>query len=180
MNEQKWKTAITDIGPNKIQVKGYNIGDIMDNLSYAEVVFLMLKGTLPTEAETELMNAILVSSVDHGASQPSVLGTRTVISGGNSLNAAVAGGILTIGDWHVGAIEQSARILQEWAAKAAEGGADVLGLAKEMADLLAESKKRMPGFGHRLHTADPRTSKLFDIAQRRGYLGKHILLARSL
>ena len=180
MNEQKWKTAITDIGPNKIQVKGYNIGDIMDNLSYAEVVFLMLKGTLPTEAETELMNAILVSSVDHGASPPSVLGTRTVISGGNSLNAAVAGGILTIGDWHGGAIEQSARILQEWAAKAAEGGADVLGLAKEMADWLAESKKRMPGFGHRLHTADPRTAKLFDIAQRRGYLGKHILLARSL
>ena len=106
MSESNWKTAITDIGPGKIRVRGYDITEIMERLSYAEAVYLILKGELPSEAEAELMNAILVSSIDHGASPPSVLGTRTVMSGGNSLNAAIAGGVLVIGDSHGGAIER--------------------------------------------------------------------------
>ncbi|MEW5924169.1 MAG: citrate/2-methylcitrate synthase, partial [Candidatus Zixiibacteriota bacterium] len=117
MAEQEWKTAITNIGPGKIKVRGYDITQIMDKLSFAEAVFLILKGELPTKAEGEMMRAILVSSIDHGCSPPSVLGTRTVLSGGNSLNAAIAGGVLVIGDSHGGAIENAARIMQEWAAK---------------------------------------------------------------
>ena len=178
MADNTWKTGITNIGPNKIQIKGYDIAQIMDRLTYAEVVFLVLRGELPSKAEAELMNAILVSSIDHGASPPSVLGTRTVASGGNSLNAAVAGGVLTIGDWHGGAIEQSARLMQEWAPKV--DGDRFAALAVEMADWLGETKMRMPGFGHRLHTADPRTARLFEIAEHHGYSGKHIKLCLEL
>jgi citrate synthase len=122
------------------------------------------------------MNAILVSSIDHGATPPSVLGTRTVVSGGNPLNAAIAGGVLVIGDTHGGAIEQSARILQEWVQR----GDDVTQLASQLVDWLKESKKRMPGFGHHLHKVDPRTLKLFEIAERHGYRGKHIELCRAV
>ena len=185
MAENTWKTGLTDIGPNKIHVRGYDIAQIMEKLTYAETVFLVLRGELPSKAEAELMNAILVSSIDHGASPPSVLGTRTVASGGNSLNAAVAGGVLTIGDFHGGAIEQSARIMQEWAAKAVnnqdEGdNADFDAIAKQLADWLDSKKMRMPGYGHRLHTADPRTAKMFEIAERHGYSGKHIKLCLAL
>ena len=129
MAEDNWKTAITDIGPGKIRVRGYAITDIMEKLSYAEAVYLILKGELPSKAEAELMNAVLVSSLDHGSSPPSVLGTRTVVSGGNSLNAAIAGGVLVIGDTHGGAIEQSARIMQEWVAK--NEGADAAAVASK-------------------------------------------------
>lgn len=176
MPDADWKTAITDIGPGKINVRGYQIADIMEHLSYAEAVFLILKGELPTKAEAALMNAILVSSIDHGASPPSVLGTRTVVSGGNSLNAAIAGGVLVIGDTHGGAIEQSAKILQEWAKK--DGSADAL--ANQIVGWLEQTRKRMPGFGHRLHNVDPRTGKLFEIAARHGYSGKHIELCKAL
>ncbi|HOP08121.1 MAG TPA: citryl-CoA lyase [candidate division Zixibacteria bacterium] len=176
MADEKWKTGITDIGPGKIRVKGYSITDIMEHLSYAEAVYLILKGERPSEAEAALMNAILVASIDHGASPPSVLGTRTVMSGGNSLNAAIAGGVLVIGDTHGGAIEQSARIMQEWAAK--EG--DPTALAGQIVDWLKESKRRMPGFGHRLHKVDPRTGKLFEIAERYGYHGRHIDLCKAI
>ncbi len=176
MADQPWKTAITDIGPGKIRVRGYAIGDIMENLSYAEAVYLILKGQLPTKAEAALMNAILVSSIDHGASPPSVLGTRTVLSGGNSLNAAIAGGVLVIGDSHGGAIEQAAKHFQDWAKK--EG--DVAGLADQMVDWMKEKRIRMPGFGHRLHNVDPRTGKLFEIAARNGYSGRHIELCKAL
>jgi citrate synthase len=176
MAEETWKTAITDTGPGKIRVRGYSITDIMEKLSYAEAVFLVLKGELPSRAEAELMNAILVSSIDHGPTPPSVLGTRTVLSGGNSLNAAVAGGVLVIGDIHGGAIEQSARTMQEWAGK--EG--DVEDLAAKLVDWLKETKTRMPGFGHQLHKIDPRTGKLFEIAARVGYSGRHIDLCLAV
>lgn len=176
MADEKWKTAITEIGPGKIRVRGYAITDIMENLSYAETVYLILKGELPTKPEAELMNAILVSSIDHGATPPSVLGTRTVVSGGNSLNAALAGGVLVIGDTHGGAIEQAAKILQEWAGRS--GSAE--SIANELVTWLSESRRRMPGLGHRLHTVDPRTGKLFEIAARHGYSGKHIELCKAL
>lgn len=178
MAENNWKTSITNIGPGKIQIRGYNIAEIMEKLSYAEAVYLILKGELPGKAEAELMNALLVSSMDHGASPPSVLGTRTVVSGGNPLNAAIAGGVLVIGDTHGGAIEQSAKIMQDWIArdenrKAADIAADII-------DWLKENKKRMPGFGHRLHNIDPRTGRLFEIASRHGYKGKHIELCLAI
>jgi len=176
MANETWKTAITDIGPGKIRVRGYSITDIMEKLSYAEAVYLILKGELPSKAEADLMNAILVASVDHGASPPSVLGTRTVLSGGNSLNAAIAGGVLVIGDTHGGAIEQSAKIMQEWAARTG----DAAELASQLVDWLQETKKRMPGFGHRLHNVDPRTGKLFEIAERHGFKGKHIELCKAV
>ena len=176
MSDNSWKTAITDIGPGKIRVRGKDITEIMEKMTYAEAVFLILKGELPSKAEAELMNAILVSSIDHGASPPSVLATRTVISGGNSLNAAIAGGVLVIGDTHGGAIEQSAKIMQEWAAK----GGETAATAAELVGWLKENKKRMPGFGHRLHDVDPRTAKLFEIAERHGYSGKHIELCKAI
>jgi len=176
MSDQTWSTGITNIGPGKIRVRGFDITDIMEKLSYAEAVFLILKGQLPSKAEAALMNAILVASIDHGASPPSVLGTRTVMSGGNSLNAAIAGGVLVIGDSHGGAIEQSARIMQEWAKRSGE----VEELATELVNWLKVNKTRMPGFGHRLHKVDPRTAKLFEIAARHGYSGRHIELCKAI
>ncbi len=176
MSTENWKTSITKIGPGTIHVKGYNITDVMEKLTYAESVFLILKGELPSKAEAELMNAILVSSIDHGATPPSVLSTRTVMSAGNSLNAAVAGGVLSIGDTHGGAIEQSAKIMQEWAAK----DGDVSKIASDLVDWLKENKIRMPGFGHRIHKIDPRTAKLFEIADKHGYSGRHIELCKAI
>jgi len=176
MADNEWKSAITNIGPGKIQVRGYDITRIMDKLSYAETVFLILKGELPSKAEAEMMRAILVSSIDHGCSPPSVLGTRNVVSGGNPLNAAIAGGVLVIGDSHGGAIENAARLMQEWAKK----DGDVAAIASDMVDWMREKKIRMPGFGHRLHNVDPRTLKLFEIAKRNDFSGRHIELCRAI
>ncbi len=176
MADQEWKSAITDIGPGKIRVKGYDITEIMEKLSYAEAVFLILKGELPTKAEGEMMRAILVSSIDHGCSPPSVLGTRTVLSGGNSLNAAIAGGVLVIGDSHGGAIENAAKIMQEWAKK----DGDVNSIAADLVVYMKEKNIRMPGFGHRLHNIDPRTLKLFEIAAKNKFSGLHIDLCKAI
>ncbi len=173
MPEQTWKTAVTDISGGQIRIRGYDIADLMEHLSFADVIYLILKGELPNNQQRRMMEAMFVSSIDHGPTPPSNLAARTVFSGGNPLNAAVAAGVLTIGDSHGGAIEQCARILQDWVRKD--------GTPKELAARLVaefkEKNRRMPGFGHRIHKRDPRTVKLLEIAERIGYKGRHIELA---
>lgn len=176
MSEEKWKTAITEIKKGEIKVRGYDIGEMMEKLSFSDAVFLTLKGELPRKDESEMMRAILVSSIDHGVTPPSVLSARNVYSSGNSLNAAVAGGVLSIGDVHGGAIEKCARILQEWSKKSGE----VTPLARELVSDFIYTKKRIPGFGHRLHETDPRTVKLFDIARKLNFSGRHLELAQAV
>jgi len=176
MAQEKWVTKITKIGKGEIRMRGYDIKEIMEKLSFGGAVFLLLKGELPTEAEAKMMEAILTSSIDHGVTPPSSFASRLVISGGNPLNAAVAGGVLTIGDSHGGAIEQCARILQQWAKKEGE----VKSLGESLVEDFVSKKKRIPGFGHRLHQTDPRTVKLFEIAQKLKFSGRHMDLAKAV
>jgi len=176
MPDNKPKTGITSIAPGEIRIRGYNIVELMGRKSFAEVAYLVLKGQLPTAAEGKMMDAILTSSVDHGVTPPSSLAARTVISGGNPLNAAVAGGILTISDTHGGAIEQCAKILQEYAQKEGEPPK----IAEELLADLKAKNLRMPGFGHRLHKTDPRTVRLFEMADGLRFSGKHQTLAKAI
>lgn len=176
MPDKKRKTAISQIEPGKIRIRGYDIAELMGHKSFAEVTYLILRGELPSSAEARMMDAILASSIDHGVTPPSSLAARTVISGGNPLNAAVAGGILTIGDIHGGAIEQCARILQEWASRT--GNPEEL--AGQLLDHLSERGMRMPGYGHRLHRTDPRTVRLFQMSEELDFLGRHQELARAI
>ncbi|MEW6412105.1 MAG: citryl-CoA lyase [Candidatus Zixiibacteriota bacterium] len=176
MADNKWKTAITDATRENIRVRGYSVTAMMEKLSFAEAVFLVLRGELPSKAEAVMMNAILVATVDHGPTPPSVLAARTSMSGGNPLNAAIAAGVLAIGDTHGGAIEQAARILQEWAQK----GLESIEAANQLVSWLEENKKRMPGFGHQLHERDPRTTKLFELATTQGVKGNHVELCLAV
>ena len=173
MTEELWKTAITQIKPGEIRVRGYDITELMGHISYAEAIYLVLKRELPSEVEARMMEAILVASIDHGATPPSVLAARTVLSGGNPLNAAVAAGVMAIGDVHGGAIEQCARIIQEWASREEEPAT----LAASLVEELRQQRRRMPGFGHRLHGTDPRTVRLLALAEETGFRGRHIDLA---
>jgi citryl-CoA lyase len=176
MSDSRWKTAITQIKKGEIRVRGYDIVDLIGKLSFSDAVFLILKGELPTEAESEMMRGILISSIDHGVTPPSVLSARNVLSAGNPLNAAVAGGVLTIGDVHGGAIERSARILQTWGKRSDP----ISVVAKELVSDFIYKKRRVPGFGHRLHETDPRTVKLFQMARDLNFSGRHMELAQAI
>ncbi len=174
--DNQWQTAISEIAANSICVRGYDVAELMDHTSFSDAIFLVLKGELPDSRQAEMFRAILVSSVDHGVTPPSVLAARTVMSAGNSLNTAVAAGVLAIGDVHGGAIEQSARIMQETAKKEGE----VTALAADLVKSMKDKNQRMPGFGHRLHTADPRTAKLFEIGRKNDFSGRHTSLALAI
>ena len=82
MSDLHWNTSITKIEPNKISVRGYPIADLLGNVSYPQMVYLLFKGELPEENVGKMIDAILVSSVDHGTSPPSSLSAITVASTG--------------------------------------------------------------------------------------------------
>jgi len=109
----KWKTSISKIEPNHIVTKGYRQEDLIGNVPFASVVYLLLRGILPSQEHGRMMDAILTSCIDHGVTPPSSIASRTVASGGVPLPTAVAAGILSIGDAHGGAIEKGAKILQD-------------------------------------------------------------------
>lgn len=160
-------------------VRGVEITQAIDSLSFGAMVYLLWKGTPPTPGEARLMDAILVSSVDHGVTPPSSLACRVVMSGGNPLNAAVAGGILAIGDSHGGAIEACAKIYQDWLATSDEIP-DTAQLATIIVQQFNEKQKRIPGYGHRVYKRDPRTLKLIEIAEREKLRGKGVDLALAI
>lgn len=179
MAAETFKSAITDTSEGKLVVRGVEITEAMERLSFGAMVYLLWKGVPATPGEARVMDAILVSSVDHGTTPPSALAARMVMSGGNPLNAAVAGGVLAIGDSHGGAIEACARLFQDWL-KMRDEVPDVTQLASIIAQEFQEKQKRIPGYGHRIYQRDPRTLKLIEIAEREKLRGKATDLAVAI
>jgi citrate synthase len=180
MPEEKWKTAITDVRPNKILMRGYPADELMGKISFAQAIYLILKGDFPTPEVGKLVDAIFVSSVDHGASPPSVLAARTVASTGGELNAAIAAGVLAISRFHGGAIEEGQRLFAEIARRVDETGADEASVIETILEEMKARGKRASGFGHRLHTKDPRTAKLFALAEELNLAGRYVRIARGV
>jgi len=179
MGELHWKTAITDVKPNKVCLRGYPIDQLMGKISFAQAIYLVLKGELPSAEVGRLVDAIFVSSVDHGASPPSVLAARTVASTGAELNSAIAAGVTAISRFHGGAIEEGMILFLEIAARMNEKEASEDEASREVLQEMKEKGKRASGFGHRIHTQDPRTEKLFSLAEELGLAGKFVRIARA-
>jgi succinyl-CoA synthetase alpha subunit len=175
-----WNTAITRVEPNKVAVRGYNIAELMGRVSFGAAVYLTLTGELPSTAVARLMDAILVSSIDHGATPPSALTARNVASTGATLSASVAAGIMSINRHHGGAIEDCARQLKAIADRATRESISMDEAAARTLAAMRDAGERMPGFGHRLHTKDPRTVRLFELAREAGVDGVHIQAARAV
>ncbi len=166
---EPWRTAIVSAKENSIRIHGYDIAELMQRATFTDTVFLLHRGRLPNAAETRLLNAILISGADHGANAPSCATARLAASGNRqSLSAAVAAGILTIGDEHGGA----GSICMEMIAAGLERcSAESISVAESAARTVAEARaqgKRVPGLGHRLHSTDPRVAVLFGMAREAG------------
>ena len=175
-----WNTAVTRVEPNRVAVRGYDIAELMGHVSFGAAAYLVLTGELPKPAVARLMDAILVSSIDHGVTPPSALAARTTASTGASLSAAVAAGIMSINRHHGGAIEDCARQLKAIADRATRESISIEEGATRTLAAMRESGERMSGFGHRVHTKDPRTARLFELAREAGVDGVHMKAARAV
>ena len=89
---ERWQTSLTEIAPNKILIRGYPVDEMMGRLGFAEAVYLLLMGELPSPAIGRMLNAVLVSSLDHGVTPPSTLAARNVATSGAPLSTSMSAG----------------------------------------------------------------------------------------
>ena len=102
---ETWRTAIVDAGPDHIRVRGHDVLELMTQATFTDLIFLLHHDRLPSPAERRLVDAILIGVADHGAGAPSCAAARLAASGNRqSPSAAIAAGVLTIGDEHGGAV----------------------------------------------------------------------------
>lgn len=169
-NQKEWKTSISKASSDGTIIRGYELEDLIKNLTFTQTIFLTLKGELPTKEQTKILDAIFVSSIDHGIQVSSVTTARCTMAAGNQFNSAVAAGIGTLGKYHGGAIEDCAKYLEN----------NINNNVQEIVKQSIENKKRIGGFGHKIYTTDPRTQTLFQIAKENNVFGKYCELAENI
>ncbi|WP_405058917.1 citryl-CoA lyase [Kribbella sp. NBC_01505] len=153
-----WATGISDIGPGSIRFHGYAIEELIDAVSFPQMIWLMVRGDLPTPGQARLLERTLVAAVDHGPQAPSIAAARMAVSCGLPLNNAIATGVNLLGDIHGGAGQQCLELLYAMHDSAADPH-----------DVVASYKSRkayVPGFGHRFHPRDPRRDPLITAAHQ--------------
>ncbi|MEO8260872.1 MAG: citryl-CoA lyase [Acidobacteriota bacterium] len=175
---ERWHTALTFTAPNQVLIRGYPLDEMMGRLSFADAVYLLLMGELPTPAIGRMLNAVLISSIDHGVTPPSTLAARNVATSGAPLKDCVAAGILGFGPHHGGDIESCMRFLDEGLTMV-RGGRSMQEAADRIVDDCAQAKEVPPGFGHRFHTRDPRAGRLFQMALELELEGEHVRMLRA-
>lgn len=156
-----WQTDIIDMAPGQIRLRGFPIEDLIGNIGFAEMVWLMTRGTRPDKSQAALLEAALVSAVDHGPQAPSIAAARMAVSCGLSLNNAMANAINMLGDVHGGAGEQAMQFFHDVKAQAVE-----MPLETAIKTVYQANNRLVPGFGHRFHkNADPRSLRLMTLLE---------------
>ena len=162
-------------------VKGLNLAtDILGKVNLGDMAFLELRDRLPSPQESVVFNALLVALVEHGIT-PSALASRlTYLGAPESLQGAVAAGLLGVGSLYLGTVEGSARMLQK-ASPDASPATELRVIARAIVHDYATRKASIPGLGHPLHKReDPRTPRLFAIAAENGLSGRHVQLMQLI
>jgi citrate synthase len=159
------ETSVGTSDADSITVMGRDLArDLMGKATLTELAFLMVQRRMPSPEETRLFDAVLVSLADHGLT-PTVLAARLTHTGApESLQGAVAAGLLGAGSVFLGVVEDTVRFLDAI-------GDDVEGgVAREL-----EAGRRIPGLGHPVHRVqDPRTPRIYEIAGESGLTGTYL------
>ena len=171
-----WRTSICDISPGKISFRGYPVQDLIGSVSFPAMIWLMLRGELPTVHQASLLEAALVASVDHGPQAPSIAVSRMAVSCGLPLNGAMASAINMLDDVHGGAGQQALELYLEILACVETGETLDAATAIIIDQWTASHGKYLPGFGHRFHPVDPRAGRLMDLVE--DMVGKGVVTGR--
>lgn len=164
-----YRTAITTHEGGRIYVYGHDLLKLAGGASFTRAIHLILKGEMPDKNSEKMLDSMLTIAIDHGVEPASVVSARNIYSGGSPLQAAVAGGILALGEFHGGAIEKTMENFKKYCPPQ--------GTAKNLVSDFAKSGERVSGFGHRIYETDPRTERLIEIAKDLGFFGKFVKFA---
>jgi citrate synthase len=164
------RSRIARAYPERVEVRGRDLtGELMGRLTFTEYFHLLLTGREPSDDERFFLDLLLVATAEHGLMPSNVAARLTLAAEPESLQGAVAAGILGAGSVVLGASEVCARLL--------ERGGDPRAVASE----IRAAGGRVPGFGHPVHTpVDPRAERILELADARGVGGANVAFARAL
>lgn len=161
-----WQTSLIDIEPGKIAIGGYPIQEMIGRVRFPDMIWLMLRGDLPTRGQSELLEAAMVAGVDHGPHAPSIAISRMAVTCGVPVNGAMASAINVLDDIHGGAGQQCMELYREIDQRAGSEG-NLVDVAKAIIEeRRAAGEAIIPGFGHRFHPVDPRSGPLLDLVEK--------------
>jgi citrate synthase len=172
---------ISKASPDRVEVRGRDLtGDLMGRLTFTEYFHLLLTGSEPTEDQRFFLDLLLVAIAEHGLMPTNVAARMTLAADPDSLQGAVAAGILGCGPVILGTAEDCARLLERGQARVA-AGEEPAQVAADLAAAIHAAGERAPGFGHPVHRpVDPRAERILELADAHGVSGPHVLLARAL
>ncbi len=178
---EPWRTAISSSDENHIWIRGRDITSLMTQATFTETIFLLHQGRLPSVEERRLLDAIFIAVIDHGPGSPSAAAARRVASGNRQApEAAVAAGVLAVGDAHAGAGTACMEMIRRGLDTARRDSLSIEEAARREVVQAVETKQRIPGLGHRFHSQDPRTTVLFDMARRSNLAGDGIRFIQAV
>jgi citrate synthase len=166
-------SRISQAYPDRVEVRGRDLtGELMGRLTFTAYFHLLLTGEEPTEEQRYFLDLLLVAIAEHGMMPTNVAARMTLAADPDSLQGAVAAGILGAGPVILGTSEECARLLAE----ARTSGREPLELARE----IQAAGGKVPGFGHPVHKPlDPRAERILELADEHGVSGAHVQLARA-
>ena len=163
--EEWWQTGIIEMSPGVIRLRGYEIQDLIGRVSFPAMIWLMLRGELPSEDQAALLGIALGAAVDHGPQAPSIAIARMAATCGVGINSAMASAINVLGDVHGGAGEQALSFYGDIAVAIDGGMALGEAVSVRLDRFFVEEKGYVPGLGHRFHPVDPRAPRLLELTR---------------
>lgn len=175
------RSHLSSSTPDRITVRGMNLTqDLMGKVNLGDMAFLELLGDLPDESESIVFNAMLVALVEHGVTPNTLAARLTYLGAPESLQGAVAAGILGLGSVFVGTIEGAARMLEEGLGTT-DAPEDLDQVAQSIVRRHREDRHAIPGIGHPLHkSVDPRAERLFELAAEHNLSGRYVQLMQRI
>ncbi|MBP0114439.1 MULTISPECIES: citrate/2-methylcitrate synthase [Bradyrhizobium] len=140
-----WSTDIIDMKPGVIRFRGFSIEQLIGSVSFPQMIWLLLRGDLPSPDHAALLEAALVAAVDHGPQAPSIAVGRMSITCGLPLNGAMASAINLLDDVHGGAGQQCMELYADIARRMSEGTALVAATQAGIAAFVEAHGKILPG-----------------------------------
>ncbi|MEU9238161.1 citryl-CoA lyase [Streptomyces shenzhenensis] len=182
----EYPTALGASSVDRITLLGRDLAaDVMGEVGFGELAFWLATQRRPAPGETRVFEAVLAALADHGFTPTAITARLTYLSAPDSVQGAIAAGLLGGGSRFLGVTEDCGRYLHD-VLTAAEGGhpADEAGwdeLARTAVRAARETRRLIPGLGHHVHKqGDPRTPRLFAIAAEEGLVGPHLSLFAAI
>jgi citrate synthase len=180
-----YRTGLGTSSADTIMLLGHDLArELIGQISFGELAFWLVAKRRPTPEQLTMFEAVLVSLADHGFTPTAIAARLTYTSAPESLQGALAAGLLGGGSRFLGVTEDSALYLSACLADQPSRPTDDAGwdaLALHAVERTKAAGRFVPGLGHPVHKVeDPRTPVLFDLARRNGTFNDHLQLFAAI